>query len=112
MFELYMEKRDPSSPYLWQRPKSTPINYIDSTWYEKRRVGHNQLETFMKELCVAANLSRKDYKNHSIRATCITNLDKAGFEGRHIIAVSGHKSEQTVRDYADTCPTIRKEANV
>ena len=65
-------------------------------------MGHNPLETFMKDLALDAQLSQKDYTNHSIRVTCISNLDKAGFESRHIIAVSGHKSEAIVHDYADT----------
>ena len=62
----------------------------------------------MKQLCVDAKLSRLDYTNHSIRSTCITNLDKYGFEARHITAVSGHKSEATVKEYSVKCPENKK----
>ena len=38
--------------------------------------------------------------NHSIRATTITILDECGYEARHIIALSGHRSESSIRSYA------------
>ena len=44
------------------------------------------------------------YTNHSIRATVITTLDKDGFEARHIMKLSSHKSENTIKEYATTCP--------
>jgi hypothetical protein len=46
----------------------------------------------------AAKLSRV-YTNHCIRATCITLLSEAGFEGRHIITLSGHRSEEGIKGY-------------
>ena len=69
-----------------------------------RPVGHNLLETFMKTLSVNAGLSSTDYTNHSICHTCITTLDTEGFEASHIVAISGHKSESTIREYSIKCP--------
>jgi len=40
------------------------------------------------------------YTNHCLRATCITALDQAGFEARHIMTVSGQKSEASIRSYS------------
>lgn len=37
--------------------------------------------------------------NHWIQATCITLLSEAGFEGRHIITISGHCSEEIIKSY-------------
>ena len=54
---------------------------------------------FMKKLSENAGLSRV-YTNHCIRSICITNLDECGFEVRHITAVSGHKSESTIKNYS------------
>ena len=51
-------------PYLWQRPKRSAVNYTDNTWYERARIGHNPLQTFMSELCEQANLQFKQYTNH------------------------------------------------
>ena len=40
------------------------------------------------------------YANHGLRAICITTLDQNGFEARHIMAVSGQKSEANIRSYS------------
>ena len=95
---------------MWQRPLSIPVTIHDPIWYEPRRVGHNPLESFMKILCEEANLVEKIYTNHSIRATCISKLDRAGFEARHITALSGHICESTVKEYAVRCPENKKRA--
>ena len=62
----------------------------------------------MKKLSETAGLS-KGYTNHCIRATVISNLDNAGFEARHIRAVSGHKSDETIKAYAVRCPEVKKK---
>ncbi len=48
------------------------------------------------------------YTNHSICATCVTKLDQANFESCHIMAVSSHKSESTVKTYAKKCLECKK----
>ena len=52
----------------------------------------------MQKLSEEAKLS-KPYTNHCIRATCITNLDDNDIETRHIMGLSGHKSESAIRSY-------------
>ena len=49
------------------------------------------------------------YTNHSIRATSITTLDSNDIAARHIQAVSGHKSEATIRTYSKYCPPKKKK---
>ena len=51
----------------------------------------------------------EEYSNHSIRATVISTLDYAGFEARHIIQLSSHKSEATAKEYARKCPDNKKK---
>ena len=53
----------------------------------------------MPRISKQAGLSNT-YTNHSIRATCITLLDEAGMEARHVMRVSGHLSETSIRSYA------------
>ena len=53
----------------------------------------------MKNLSEKAGLS-KPYTNHCLRATCITMLDQHGFEARHIMQVSGHRSESSITNYS------------
>ena len=62
----------------------------------------------MKNISIDAGLSML-YTNHSIRATCITVLDKAGNEARHIMSVSGHKNESSIRSYSQTDITMKRK---
>lgn len=55
----------------------------------------------MKTISSDAGLSQV-YTNHCIRATCITTLDNNGFEARHIMSITGHKSETSIRAYSKT----------
>jgi hypothetical protein len=41
----------------------------------------------------------KTYTNHSLRATTVHVLDAAQFPGRHIMTVTGHKSETSLKTY-------------
>ena len=52
----------------------------------------------MKILSKAANLS-KIYTNHSLRATAITLWSDAGLSNRHIMSLSGHRNETSLRSY-------------
>ena len=62
----------------------------------------------MKTLIKEAKLETNIYTNHSIRATCISTLDKNSFEARHITAISGHKNESTIKTYSTKCPDVKK----
>jgi len=64
----------------------------------------------MKNISREAKLS-KCYTNHSIRATAVTILDKSGFEARHIMVVSGHKNEASIRSYSKTGICAKKETS-
>ena len=52
----------------------------------------------MSEISERAALSRI-YMNHCTRATCITLLSEAGFDGRHIITISRNRSEEIIKSY-------------
>ena len=61
----------------------------------------------MKMLSESAQLSEL-YTNHSIRSMSITKLDEGNIASQHIQAVSGHKSEATIKTYAKFCPLTKK----
>ena len=44
------------------------------------------------------------HTNHSIIATCITLLDEAGMEARHIMCLLGHRSETLVKHQFNLMP--------
>ena len=109
MFKLYRSKLHPGNNLLWQRPRQGNINYIDTEWFETRAVGKDMLERFMKINLGKSITLHNDYTNHSNRSTVITNLDRAGFEARHIMRLSSHKSESTIKEYATKCPEGKRK---
>ncbi len=96
-FELYISKINPAFGQLWQKPKKS-AHMSDQIWFDKVPVGITKLGNFMKDLSQQAALSAV-FTNHSICATCITNLDQACYESRHIMAVSSHKSESMLKTH-------------
>ena len=99
VFKLYMSKLNNQVDYLWQKPKTGCLFYNDKEWYDARIVSHDPLKCFMKFLSESAKLD-KSYMNHSMRVTVIQTLDSAGFEARHIMKLSSHKNESTIKVYA------------
>ena len=61
----------------------------------------------MKNLSKNVELSRI-YTNHCIHASVVTSLDEQGFEARHIMATTGHKSENSIKSYASKCPEKKR----
>ena len=61
----------------------------------------------MSEFSKIAKLSKK-YTKHCIRATAITALDQAGCVSRHIMSVSGHRSEASIKSYSRKTSTDQK----
>ena len=93
--EKYIAKLNPNNPAFFQHPREL-ANPEDPTWYCNQVVGINMFGNKMKNLSRDAKLS-KEYTNHSVCATSVTILDYAGFQARHIMTVSGHKSESSIR---------------
>ena len=52
-----------------------------------------------------------EYTNRSIRSTNITALDDAGFEARHIMRITGHKNESSIRSYSHRL-SIKKKRDI
>ena len=106
-FELYLSHLNPLNGFLFQRPKRN-VSISENVWYDNMVIGERTLGEKMKNISREGNLS-KCYTNHSIRATAVTILDKSGFEARHIMAVSGHKNEASIRSYSKTDICTKKK---
>ena len=107
-FKFYMSKLNKSTNFLWQKPKKGRLHYTDEEWFEQNRVGKDLLNRFMKFLQQSVTLENK-YTNHSIRAMVISKLDADGFEARHIMKLSSHKNESTIKEYAVECPHNKRK---
>ena len=105
-FKIYVSRLNPNLRAFFQRPKnSSPPK---GPWYDNMVIGTKKLETLMKRISKEANLN-KIYSNHSIRATAITLLDSAVVEARHIMSLSGHRAESSIRSYSKTSDEIKRK---
>ena len=108
-FELYLSKLNPTLSCLWQRPRATEhFSHSDEVWYCNVPLGKNALGTFMSSISKELNLSQK-YTNHCIRATAVSLLDECNFEARHIMRVSGLKSESSIRSYSRRLSEVKQK---
>ena len=76
-------------------------------WYTSKPIGINELGGFMKNISKRLSLS-KIYTNHCIRATTVTVLSAEGLEARHIMRVTGHRCESSLRSYDHDNTIIQK----
>nr|XP_054760698.1 uncharacterized protein LOC129266966 [Lytechinus pictus] len=97
-FELYVSHLNPACEDFFQRPKIS-VERNQQVWYYNSPAGKNTLGEKMKKISLEANTS-KVYTNHCLRAMSILVLDASGFEARHIMSVSGHKSESSIKHYS------------
>ena len=95
--KMYLQKLNPKCEALFQYPKRN-AKQDEHVWYENRPLGVHKLAGMMKEISQLACLS-KVYTNHSVRATAITLLSNAQVPSRHIMAISGHRSEASLKHY-------------
>ena len=103
--ELYRSKLNPHCSAFFQflNRKWSPS---DSVWYENRPLGVNKLAV-MTEISEETQLSSV-YTNHCVRATAITLWPDAGLENRHIMAISGHRNEQSLKSYISELKITRR----
>ena len=93
----YLQKLNPAYEALFQYPKRA-MKSEDEVWYDNKPLGVNKIEAMMREISKLASLSRI-FTNHSVRATEITLWSNAQVPSRHIMAISGHRSETSLRNY-------------
>ena len=106
-FEKYINKLNPECEAFFQRPVQTKPDDEYLPWYTRSPLGINKLNSMMSTISKKAKLS-KTYTNHCVRATCITLLDESGFESRHIMGISKHKSESSIKHYSSRLSEERR----
>ena len=70
-------------------------------WFAKIPLGVNLIDTFVRRMVASAGLdsTNKHFTNHSIRKTTVKKLKKAGVNASEIMAITGHKNQQSLTDY-------------
>ena len=103
-----VHKQTPDVNFIWQKPKRGRIHYNDPAWYEPQNVGHDPLERFMKHMSQDINLCDQTYTNHCIRSTVLNTLG-ASYKACHIMGLSDHKNESSIKQYAVKVPKRRRK---
>lgn len=100
--QSYLSHLNPDLDCLFQRPKdpaTQKFNSADeSVWYARAPLGENTLNSMLKQMCIKSGIEPY-LTNHSIRATSVTILSNANCQTRHIKAITGHKSDQSIEAY-------------
>ena len=75
-----------------------------SLWYSIQKVGEATIKTYMKTIAQSGGIDKdgRRFTNHSVRKTTVRKLQKAGISNDKIASITGHKNEETLRDYAAT----------
>ncbi|XP_033725029.1 uncharacterized protein LOC117315013 isoform X2 [Pecten maximus] len=107
MLKLFIEKTDTQATMLFNRY----VKYAKPSdkWFTDKPLASRTYSNFMSDICTAAQLSTK-YTAHCLRATAIEALNNHGFEARHIMFMSGHKSEAAIRSYNRSYTSQQRQA--
>ena len=89
---------------LWWTEENLLCTVNGTVWYTLSPVGINQIDHFMRTMTKLAGLetTQKNFMNHSVQKTLVRKLQKSGISNDKIASITGHSSEQSLRDYADT----------
>ena len=79
----------------------------ESVWFISRPVKPYQFSCFMSDISKNAGCSMS-YTAHFLRATSIQAMSDAGHELRHIMLMTGHRNEASIRSYSRTCSDEQK----
>lgn len=109
--KMFLAKTDPQATSLFNHCNKAAIQSpeSESTWFVAKPVRKYQFSRFLADISKNASCSHQ-YTSHCLRATAIQTLSDAGFELRHIMYMSGHKNESSIRSYSRECSTEQKQA--
>ena len=99
----YLSHLNPNRGNLFQPPRkrSKKLNpAVDNIWFSDSPLGHNSLAQIMQKMTTQSGID-SNLTNHCMRATTIIVLNSFFVDGRHITAVTGHKSVESIKPYCD-----------
>lgn len=111
--KLFISKTDPAATFLFNHIKREAMSWKSPAdlqlWYSNKSVKPYQFSRFMADVSKNASCG-EIYTAHCLRATAIQAMSDAGFETRHIMYMSGHRNEASVRSYSRDCSTLQKQS--
>ena len=104
-FIKYVNHLNPKQTAFWQRPKEnwSPTDIL----FSNVPLGTKYLGNILSKMSIKYHLCQR-YTNHSVRVTGLQALEDANIEGPHIIRISGHKNDCSIKHYARKLSAARK----
>ncbi|KAK3104431.1 hypothetical protein FSP39_001869 [Pinctada imbricata] len=108
--KTFLNHTDTEATSLFNHINKDAIKSPESTdiWYTTKPVKQYQFSRFMADISRNAKCLI-NYTAHCLRSTAIQALNDEGFEQRHIMYMSGHRNEASVRSYNRDCSTDQKQ---
>ena len=109
MLQLLIKKTDPNAQMLFNHFINEACQSPDRTmiWYTTKPLAKRTFASFMPDICKRAHV--KKYTAHCLRATAIQSMNDVGHEARHIMFMSGHRNESSIRSYNRSVSTVQKK---
>jgi len=109
----YLTHLNPGRDVLFQTPKEAGSSKFnpeqDQVWFCNVPIGASTLNIMLKTMSKRAGIE-PHLTNHCLRATAVTVLSDSNCATRHIKAVTGHKSDQSVESYNDRPSFCQQQA--
>ena len=87
------------------------LNVNNAVWYTCQPLAKRTYSGFMTDLCKQAKCSKIYTAHwHCLRATAIQAMNDAGHELRHIMFMTGHKNEASIRSYNRHCSVQQQKS--
>ena len=110
ILRFYLSRLDPQCTHLFNHcNKEAMLSPSDKdVWYTQKPLSQRGFGNFMRDIAKSSNCV-ENYTPHCLRATAIQLMNDAGHEARHIMFMSGHRSEASIRSYNREFSTKQKK---
>jgi len=100
LLKRLLAKTAPTAEFLFNSCNKFALTYPSTTevWFTNMPLSARTYTLFMGDVCKQAKTC-SSYTAHSLRATAKHQLSKLGMEARHIMFMSGHRYEASLRTY-------------
>ena len=111
LLRLLMDRTDHTATHLFnccnQDALASPSTL--NPWFGTKPLTKRTFAGFMPDVSKSAGCSKR-YTAHSLRATAIQAMSDAGYEARHIMFMSGHRNESSIRSYSRNLSSGQKRS--
>ncbi|XP_069107107.1 uncharacterized protein [Argopecten irradians] len=112
MLKLLLEKTDKNATKLFNQYNKFLVGLcfspqLTDVWFNTKPLAHRTFARFLSDICKSSDVDAP-YTPHCLRATAIQYLNDTGYEARHIMFMSDHRCESSLRSYNRSVSTKQK----